>query len=107
MPESDVIREVIYVEMPDGIEELVPAFLATQRAGAAGLVEMLSAGEFDGIRRFAHNLKGTGTAFGFPLLSEMGVRMERSAREANVADLGEQIRGLRDYLERVQLRRRA
>ena len=39
MPESDVID----VEMPEGIEELVPAFLATQREGAAGWVEMLSA----------------------------------------------------------------
>jgi HPt (histidine-containing phosphotransfer) domain-containing protein len=99
--------DIIYVEMPEGIEELAPAFLATQRAEAADLGEMLSAGELDGIRRFAHNLKGTGTAFGFPILSEMGVRMERSAREANVADLGGQIRDLRDYLERVQLRRRA
>jgi HPt (histidine-containing phosphotransfer) domain-containing protein len=103
MPESDVI----FVEMPDGIEELIPPFLASQREGAAGLAAMLSGCEFDGIRRFAHNLKGTGTAFGFPKLSELGITMERSAKEANVADLSGQIRDLRDYLERVRLRRKA
>ena len=101
------MTNVIYVEMPDGIEELVPAFLATQREGAAGLAAMLAGGEFDAIRRFAHNLKGTGTAFGFPVLSEMGVRMERTAREGKAADLRGQIQDLRDYLERVRLRPRA
>ena len=99
-------KDVILVEMPEGIEELIPAFLTTQKEGAATLLEMLSASEFDGIRRFAHNLKGTGTAFGFPRLSEIGVRMERSAREANLSDLTSQIRILIDYLDRVRVRRK-
>jgi HPt (histidine-containing phosphotransfer) domain-containing protein len=98
--------DVILVEMPEGIEELIPAFLTTQKEGAATLVEMLSASELDGIRRFAHNLKGTGTAFGFPKLSEIGVSMERSACEANLSDLTGQIKTLTDYLDRVRVRRK-
>ena len=72
--------DVIDVEMPVGSEPLRPPFLAAQREGAAGLGEMLSGCEFDAIRRFAHNLKGTGTAFGFPELSRDG-REDGAVRE--------------------------
>lgn len=98
-------EEPIFVEMPEGLEELVPEFLDTQKEGARALERLFSGSEVEGIRRIAHNLKGAGTAFGFPLLTEMGGSMERSAREANLPDLRGQIRALTDYLDRVQLRR--
>jgi HPt (histidine-containing phosphotransfer) domain-containing protein len=99
-------EDVIPVEMIDGIEEIVPAFLQAQKEGAASLPQMLLSSEFDSIRRFAHNLKGTGAAFGFPRLTEIGITMERSAKEANRSDLSGQIKSLIDYLNRVRVWRR-
>lgn len=99
--------DVILVEMMDGIEEIVPAFLAAQKEEAAALPEILASDELDRIRRFAHNLKGTGSAFGFPWLTEIGIAMERSAREGNRDELGGQIKSLIDYLGRVRVWRRA
>jgi HPt (histidine-containing phosphotransfer) domain-containing protein len=105
--DADIGQEdVILVEMLDGIEEIVLAFLQGQKEGAATLAKMLSCSEFDSIRRFAHNLKGTGAAFGFPRLTEIGITMEGSAKQANRSELSGQIESLIDYLDRVRLWRK-
>ena len=93
----------IFVEMPEGIEELVPEFLLSQKEGAHALTEMYSRSDWEGIRCFAHDLKGNGTSFGFPPLTELGVAMGRSLKEANFSSLNEQIQHLVEYLDRVEL----
>jgi histidine phosphotransfer protein HptB len=95
----------IVIEMPEGIEELVPDFLSSQKEGARALTQMLLRSDWEGIRRFAHDLKGNGTSFGFPQLTEFGVAMSRSLKEANLSGLSEHIEQLGDYLDRVELRR--
>jgi HPt (histidine-containing phosphotransfer) domain-containing protein len=67
------------------------------------LLRLLAASDFGRIRIAAHNLKGTGSAYGFETLTEIGAGMERSAREPNAATLREQIATLGEYLERVEL----
>ena len=49
----------IVIEMPEGIEELVPASSdRSQKEGARAMAHMLSASDWEGIRRIAHDLKG-------------------------------------------------
>ena len=97
----------ILVEIPAGLEELVPEYLKGRKEEAAALVELLSALEMESIRRIAHDLKGNGASFGFPPLTELGAAMERAVKCSDVEDLGQQIRTLGEYLDRVQLRRSA
>jgi HPt (histidine-containing phosphotransfer) domain-containing protein len=93
----------ICVDIPVGLEEIVPDYLDSQRKMAGELLQLLTASKMDAIRRMAHNLKG-GAAFGFPRLSEFGAGMEHSLRESNLTALTEQIKNLAEYLERVELR---
>src|SRR6266852_3728580 len=74
----------IRVDIPPGLEEIVPDYLDSQRELAGVLPQLLTARELEGIRRFAHNLRNA-AAFGFPQLSEIAASMERSLREANLA----------------------
>jgi HPt (histidine-containing phosphotransfer) domain-containing protein len=97
----------IFIEMPEGIEELVPEFLSSQKEGALALLQMLARSDWEGIRRIAHDLKGNGTSFGFPQLTEFGVAMSLSLKEANLTRLREQVERLSEYLDRVELRRPA
>jgi HPt (histidine-containing phosphotransfer) domain-containing protein len=97
------VRSPIRVDIPAGLEEIIPDYLDSQKKLAGLLEQLLASSELDGIRRIAHNLKN-GAAFGFPRLSEIGVSMERSVREANLGELSEQIKSLAEYLDRVQLR---
>ena len=94
----------IFVEMPEGLEELVPEYLSSRKEEVAVLLELLSTSQMEGIRSIAHNLKGNGAAYGFPPVTEFGAAIGESARNRNRTALGEQIRALGEYLARVQLR---
>jgi hypothetical protein len=54
-------------------------FIERLRAGAPGLHETIKHSDFPAIRIFGHNLKGDGANFGFPVLSELGDRLESAA----------------------------
>ena len=57
----------IRVTVPEFIRELAPEFLRRQRYGLLTVAVALKNGEFDPIQSFAHNMKGCGRSFGFPL----------------------------------------
>lgn len=58
--------------------------------------ECLQKQDFSTIETIGHNLKGNGLSFGFPELSQLGEKMELSARQLNTA----QIHELVDLLEK-------
>ena len=95
--------EPISVKMPEGLEELVPGYLSNRKDEIPMLLQLLAASDFDRIRIVAHNMKGTGSAYGLEKLTEIGAGMESSAREANICTLSEQLNSLAEYLERVEL----
>jgi len=61
----------------------VAGFLERRRREIAVLHSALEAGDHQEIRRIGHNLKGVGTSFGFPDLSDLGHRLESAARAAD------------------------
>ena len=95
--------EPVFVKMPEGLEELVPEYLASRKEEVPLLLKLLAASDFKRIRVLAHNMKGNGGAFGFPKLTEIGYAMECAAKEADAAALGQHVGSLAEYLERVQL----
>ena len=101
MPTSN---EPIYIAMEEGLEDFVPEYLANRRKELPLLETLLKAGEFDRIRRMAHDIKGTGNGFGFPRLTELASAMEVSAKELNAEAIEGCLASLRSYLERVRLK---
>ncbi len=93
----------IWIEAPEGLEKLVPDYLANRKQEAQLLFEWMKSSDFAQIRRVAHDLKGTGESFGFPNLTQMGARMEKSAMDADVPNLERQLQELSHYLDRVQI----
>jgi CheY-like chemotaxis protein len=93
----------IPIHIPDGLEDLVPNYLASRREEIPELAKMLAAGDFERLRILAHNLKGTGQSYGFSDLTRLGRALEESAQNED----GHAVRGLLnqlgDYLDRVQL----
>ena len=69
-------------DLPDidpTIEDLVPGYLAPSRRHVELMREALSSSDLDGRRRIGHNMKGSGTSFGFPRSSELGASVESAA----------------------------
>jgi PAS domain S-box-containing protein len=66
--------------LPKEIQDLVPDYVAQLGEDADGIQVELNDGGFEAISRIAHNLKGSGTSFGLPQVSELGAKLEVSAR---------------------------
>ncbi len=96
-------REPILVKMPEGLEELVPSYLGTRKEEVPQMLQLLAASDFERLRILSHNLKGSGSAYGFPELTEIGAALERSARKADASTMTRQLDSLAEYLERVEL----
>ncbi|MDP9170459.1 MAG: response regulator, partial [Acidobacteriota bacterium] len=107
-PETAIHPEVdsgtIFVEAPEGLEQIVPAYFSERKLEVPIFRRLLDASDFDPIRSMAHNIKGTGSSFGFPELTRIAGAMESSARESSEPGLRESLNELSRYLDRVQLR---
>ena len=94
-------RAAIAVAIVEGMEQLAAEYLADREQELVELFQSLEAADFSHIRFLAHNLKGTGSAFGFPQLTVIGAALEHSAKNADPAEITQQLKGLADYLGRA------
>jgi CheY-like chemotaxis protein len=94
---------LIGIEMPPGLEEIVPGYLAARQEELPEMMALLAASGFERLAALAHDIKGTCGSYGFPVLTRMGAVMEQSAKQTDAAALGRQLTELQDYLRRVQL----
>lgn len=59
--------------------QMLPQFLKNRERDAALLITLLAETNWEEIRRIAHNMKGTGGAFGLMQISDIGDEMEQAA----------------------------
>ncbi|HEY4364142.1 MAG TPA: ATP-binding protein [Bryobacteraceae bacterium] len=92
---------------PSGISQqvaaLVPKYLASKIKQTAEAQGHLAAKDFEPIRRFGHNLKGTGAGYGFPQLEVIGAQIEKSAIGQDEQIISEQLEALRLFLSQNRL----
>ncbi len=65
----------------EDLAALLPQFFANRRNDVHTMREALERGDYDVVVTLAHNMRGTGTSFGFPELSAIGDELEIAARE--------------------------
>jgi HPt (histidine-containing phosphotransfer) domain-containing protein len=63
--------------------ELRVAYLDRRRAELGSLEQAMHEGDFAAIRKAGHNLKGTGTAYGFEEITEIGRSLEDAAKDGD------------------------
>jgi CheY-like chemotaxis protein len=93
----------ISVKIPFGLEEIVRGYLAARRDELPILRASLAACNFEKLSVLSHNMKGTGTAYGFHTLTLFGAELEHAARARDTPAFARQLKELQDYLGRVQL----
>jgi HPt (histidine-containing phosphotransfer) domain-containing protein len=84
---------------PIELEPLVSQYLADCQTRVADVRQAIGRGDFELVARHAHNLRGSGSAFGFPPITELGGRLEHAALERDVARLKRDAAELQRYLE--------
>src|SRR5450755_1930645 len=71
------------VVAPQGLEDLIPEYLANRQADLLALAEAISQHEWQTIRVIGHGMKGSGAGYGFPTLSDIGANLENAAVAGN------------------------
>lgn len=94
----------IVVTVDRDLEDLIPGFMSRRHADVVKLQAALAGGDFATLRVTGHSLKGTGGGYGFDGLSEIGGRIEESAKAGDGEALQRHLGALSDYLSRVQVR---
>lgn len=84
--------------VPDQVAALVPNYLASKLRQHEEAVTSLAVRDFEPIYRFGHNLKGTGSGYGFPGITAIGAEIEKSAADHDNQRVSEQLEKLRQFL---------
>jgi DNA-binding response OmpR family regulator len=66
------------------LEALRVEYIRNQTAGLAALAGAINRVDFETLERAAHNLKGTGAAYGFAELTELGRALESAAKHHDI-----------------------
>jgi signal transduction histidine kinase/CheY-like chemotaxis protein/CHASE3 domain sensor protein/HPt (histidine-containing phosphotransfer) domain-containing protein len=86
------------VTVSEQVMALVPQYLASKTKQIEEARASLASGDFGPIRRFGHNLKGTGRGYGFPPIEDMGKEIERAAAEADATRIASQLDALHRFV---------
>jgi len=85
-------------ELAPEIAALVPQYLASKWQQLEDARERLLEHDLEPVRRFGHNLRGTGRGYGFPPLEKIGKELEAAATACEESRIAEQLEHLRRFL---------
>jgi PAS domain S-box-containing protein len=81
----------------------VPEYLLNCRQTLAAMSDALDRSDYESVETFAHNLRGSGGAYGFQTITDIGGVLEASAKRADLLASRKWLAELSDYLDRVAI----
>ena len=80
------VPEMICSEYADDTDlvELIDEFVVGLAADIESMRKVLEDSDYDGLRRLAHQMKGAGGSYGYPMLTETAKTIEKAAKEEDV-----------------------
>ncbi len=96
----DPIRSELLREDPS-FAEIVVEFVEGLGQRLATMEDAVSASDFDALRVAAHQLKGSGGGYGYPILTQQATELERHARAKTLDDCVKSLDGLKKLCARV------
>ncbi|MEZ0392131.1 MAG: Hpt domain-containing protein [Pseudobdellovibrionaceae bacterium] len=73
------MKKLTLDSVPPELLHLIPGFLERREKDVADLRFFLALGDYVAIKDIGHRLKGTGTGYGFSMISELGKDLEAAA----------------------------
>jgi PAS domain S-box-containing protein len=94
--------DALVVGLDPRLARVVPRFLLNSRQNVVLMLAALDRDEFEIVQRLGHSMKGAGTSFGFPTITDLGAALERSAGCADIGASRRWVGELSTYLDRVE-----
>jgi HPt (histidine-containing phosphotransfer) domain-containing protein len=85
------------------VQELRAAYVLSLGAKCAEFAEAVHTRNFKTIIRLGHQLRGSGTSYGFAEVSDLGMRMEGAADNRRMSLLEPMIAEFQDIVNRMQV----
>jgi HPt (histidine-containing phosphotransfer) domain-containing protein len=95
--------EKIIVHVDPDLTDLIPGYLANRERDIADIHNALEKNDLETIRILGHSMKGSGGSYGFETITDIGMMMEKAAKEGRNEDISLQMKRLVDYLRRVEI----
>lgn len=83
------------------VRSLLPGYLVRREEEFARIRDWCDEGSFAEIRIAAHNLSGSGGAYGLPGLTRIGRALEGAAEAADQDEVERQLQAMREFLDRA------
>jgi hypothetical protein len=91
------------VVIDSSLSDIVPLFLSNIRENPEKILQALTAGNLDLPRTLGHNMKATGTAYGFPPITDIGAEIETAAKAGDADTIRKKAAELAAFLEQVKV----
>lgn len=97
------MSDAIVVEIDAGLRSLVPGFLDNRLKDLEQLRTLHGRGDWAAMARIGHRMKGSGTSYGFAMLTTLGEALEAHAGAADREALAADLATLADLLKRLEV----
>jgi len=95
--------EKIIVHVDNDLADLIPGYMANRKNDIAAIQDALIQKDWETIRILGHSMKGSGGGYGFETITDIGMLMEKAAKEGSDEDIRLQVGRLEDYLHQVEI----
>lgn len=92
---------IVYID--SSLEGLISGYLENRRRDLIAIRAVLTRNNFEPVRVIGHNIKGTGSGYGFDFISKVGDELEQAALRADSAAIIRLSNELDDYLGRLKV----
>ncbi|WP_210200225.1 PAS domain-containing hybrid sensor histidine kinase/response regulator [Methylocella silvestris] len=84
------------------IAQRTPAYLKNCRQNVLAMDEALDRADFEAVTILGHNMRGSGGAFGFPAITDIGAGLQQAAESADIPASRKWVAKLSSFLDRVE-----
>lgn len=92
------------VYLDSELEALIPQYLENRENELQELKNLVKTESFEKIRVIGHSLKGSGGAYGFDYLTELGAELEKNAELKNKKELKSLLEKIEVYLNNLKIK---
>jgi CheY-like chemotaxis protein len=93
----------ITVQVNSAFKNVLPGFLDRRYQDIVTLRQALTQSDYETVRILGHNMRGSGSSFGFDAISDIGASLEKAAKEGDAETIGKWVDALESYLGRVEV----
>lgn len=97
-------KHIVYVD--EDLQEIIPQFLKNREEDLQKLKDAIARKDFESIQSIGHNLKGSGSGYGFHEVTRFGVALEDGAKEKDLSLLKLLVEEMADYMENIDIKYR-